>query len=168
MKKYLISFIILVLIGSFSCQEEQESKQYFEDCPEIETAKKLTEAFLSQDWETFKSCFSDTAKIWENSWYLSPSMTVEENIEGMKALVSPLYGYTFEETIFEMVITNEGEKCVYFWGKWIGKFSENGDEIIIPVHSAYLFIDNKIIYEFDFFDSLPLYLAQQALEKEDE
>lgn len=169
MKNYLISFFILVLIGSYSCQEQQIPKQYFEASTEIEVVKKLTEAFLNQDWETYRSCYSDTAKIWENTWYLTDQyMGIDESIESMKVFVSSLVNQSFEEATLEMIITNKGEKWVYFWANWKGKLTEDGDEIVVPIHHAILFVDAKIVSELNFFDSLPIYLAQQAFLSEEE
>lgn len=168
MKKHLISLIILVLIGIYSCQEEQVQKQYFEDSPEIDIAKKAIDAYLKQDWVTYKSYYSDTAKIWDNVWSDSdPGTTIDENIEGMKASTSSLVSYSFEESIYEMIISNDEEKYVYFWGKWTGKFTEDGDNVVVPVHIAFNVVDNKIVAEYGFWDNLPIYLAQQALETED-
>lgn len=169
MKKYLISLIILVLIGSYSCQEQQVSKQYFEASPEIDLMEKGIEAYLNQDWETYSSNYSDTARIWSNGWPADddPGMTIDENLEGMKASISSIYSYSFEETIVLMTISSEGTKYVYFWSKWTGKLTEDGDELVIPVHLVCVFVDSKIVYEYGFWDNLPIYLARQALETED-
>ena len=169
MKKYLISLIILVLIGSYSCQEKQVTKQYFESSPEIDLMEKGIEAYLNQDWETYRSNYSDTAIIWSNRWPGDddPGITIDEDLENMKASISSFYSYSFEETIFEMSITDKGAKWVYFWGKWTGKLTEDGDELVIPVHLACEFVDSKIVYEYGFWDNLPIYLAQQALLAED-
>lgn len=165
MKKYLIPLIVLVLIGIFSCEYNQEPKQYFEASDEIDIVNKVTEAFLNQDWETYRTFYSDTAKIWENTWYLTDQyISIDESIEGMKVFVSSFVNQTFEESTLEMIITNEGEKWVYFWGNWKGKFTENGNEIVVPIHHAMLFVDGKIVSELNFFDSLPIYLAQEKME----
>ena len=82
MKKYLISLIVFVLIGIYSCQEKQVTKQYFDASPEIDLVKESIEAYLNQDWVTQKSCYSDTAKIWDNEWDTGTS--VDETIKGMK------------------------------------------------------------------------------------
>jgi hypothetical protein len=168
MKRYLILFSAFVLIGMYSCQTKQSSKQYFEASPEIDVVNKVTEAFLNQDWETYRTYYSDTAKIWENTWYLTDQyMSIDKSIEGMRALTSSFIYQSFEETTLEMIITNKGEKWVYFWGNWTGKFTDDGEEIVIPIHHAMLFVDGKIVSELNFFDSHPIYLAQMALEKED-
>lgn len=153
----------------YSCQEQQVQKQYFEASPEIEMVEIGIEAYLNQDWETYRSSYSDTAKIWSNGWPGDddPGMTIDENLEGMKATISSLYSYSFEDIIIDMIISNDGRKYVFFWSKWTGKFTEDGDEFVIPVHLVQEFVDNKIVYEYGFWDNLPMYLAQQALVKED-
>lgn len=168
MKKFFSLLIAFVLIGMYSCQEKQVSKQYFEASPEIEMVETLIEAYLNQDWVTFKSYYSDTAKIWSNRWPGdNPGITVDENLESMKASISSIYSYSFEETVINMIISNDGQKYVLFWSKWTGKFTEDGDELVIPVNIVYEFIDTKIVYEYGFWDNLPAYLVEQALLKED-
>lgn len=164
MKKYLISFFIFVLIGCYSCQEQNAPKQYFEESAEIEVVKKLTEAFLNQDWETYRSCYSDTAKVWENVWWNSdPGMSIDESIEFTKSFTSSLVKYTFEDITYEMIIKNNGDVWVSFWAKWRGQFTEDGKDVNLAVHNALCFVDTKIVYELGFWDNLPIYLAQQAL-----
>ena len=169
MKKYLISLIVFVLIGIYSCQEQQVSKQYFEASPEIDMVDTLIEAYLNQDWETYRSNYSDTVRIWSNGWPGDddPGMTIDEDLEDMKTSISSFYSYSFEEKIIDMIISNDGQKYVLFWGKWTGKLTEDGDELVIPVHLVFEFVDNKIVYEYGFWDNLSIYLARQALEKED-
>lgn len=168
MKKYLISLIILVLIGIYSCQEQQVTSQYFDDSPEIDLVKTSIEAYLNQDWETYNSCYSDTAMIWKNTWGDSDlGMTIDENVESMKVTFSSFFSYSFEQTILFGMDDNEGVKYVYFWSKWTGKLTKDGDEIVIPIHLVYYIVDNKIVAEYGFWDNLPIYLAKQALETEE-
>ena len=66
-----------------------------------------------------------------------------------------------------MIIDNYGDTWVYVWAKFVGKFSEADDDIVIPFHSAYRISGDKIVSEFGYWDTLPIYLAMQALETED-
>lgn len=106
--------------------------------------------------------------IWSNVWGGDdPGMAIEEDLEAAKTFISSIYSYTFGETIVLMNISSEGRKFVYHWGKWSAKLTEDGDELVIPVHHVFEFVDNKIVFEYGFWDNLPIYLAQQALETED-
>jgi hypothetical protein len=162
----LLLFFGIFLI--FSRQENLTTKQYYEECAEIDLAKKLIEAYLDQDWETYRSCYSDTARIWQNAWHTSdPGITPEEEIKATKDFVSKLASYTYEETIWEMIVNNAGDKWVHLWGKWVGKLTPNSDELVVPVHIAFGVIGDKIVYESGFWDNLPMHLVQQELEKEE-
>ena len=130
--------------------QSQTSKQYFEECPEIDLGKKLVKAYLDQDWETYRSCYSDTARIWQNAWYSSD-----------------LGNSIYEETIWEMIINNNGDKWVHFWGKWVGKLSPDSEELAVPVHLAFGVVADKVVYEAGFWDNLPMYMAQKKMEKEE-
>ena len=168
MKTQFILFLSLGILLIPCCLQSQTTKQYFEECPEIDLGKKLIKAYLNQDWETYRSCYSDTVRIWQNAWYTSdPGITLEEEIKATKDFVSKLATYTYEETIWEMIVNNNGDKWVHLWGKWVGKLTPNGDELVVPVHIAFSVIGDKIVYEAGFWDNLPMHFVQQELEKEE-
>ena len=162
MKKLV--FFITVIAFCISCQENQPSKHYFEQSPEIDIAKKAIDAYLKQDWEIFKSLYSDTARIWHNEYYAkNPGLSIDEVIESNKEPLASLVYYRFEGELWEMIVNNKGEKWVHFWGNWVAKLAEEGEDVEIPVHIAYGVVDNKIVYEAGFWDNFPLFLAQQAI-----
>ena len=167
-KKVFILFSIILLVGT-SCQKKQVAKQYFEQAPEIDIAKKVIDSYLKQDWDILRSCYSDTARIHKNAaWTSGPGITIDEEIEETKKFVATLISYSYEFTTWNMVVTNKGVKWVNMWGKWVGKVSEDSDDIEIAVHIAFLFIDNKIVYESGIWDNLPMYLLKESIEKKDE
>jgi hypothetical protein len=166
MKKKLKSLSSLFLIAIFciSCQQKQTPKQYFEESPEIEVCKKAVNAYLNQDWETFRSCYSDTAKIWYNKYFLKyPAQNIDEIINNIKDPLGSMEFFKYEGVLWEMIINNAGQNWVHFWGTWIGKLSEESDDVDIVVHIAYSIENGKIVMEVGFWDNLPLYLAQQKL-----
>ena len=166
MKKQFVLLVALGISQISICQESQTTKQYFEECTEIDLAKKLMDAYLEQDWETYRSCYSDTARIWQNAWYSSDSgISIDQELNATKEFVSNLASYTYEETIWEMIINNNGDKWVHFWGKWVGKLNSEGEELVVPVHIAFGIAGDKVVYEAGFWDNLPMHLAQQKLEK---
>ncbi|WP_417238068.1 hypothetical protein [Bizionia sp.] len=52
--------------------------------------------------------------------------------------------YNPEDVEYEMVITDEGETWVNFWGDWRARLKENDKEYIIPVHITARFLNDKI------------------------
>lgn len=160
----LLSFVVLIAAFCFSCQEKQVPKHYFDQSPEIDIAKKAVDAYLNKDWVTVKSCYSDTAKIWHNVyWAKNPGKSIDEAIEESKTGLASIVSYKYEGIMWEMIINTNDEKWVHFRGNWIGKLSEESDEIEIVVHIDYCVAGGKIVQEAGFWDNLPLYLAQQKL-----
>ena len=150
-----------------SCKVEQAPKQYFQESPEIEVCKKALDAYLKQDWTTFRSCYDDTARVWRNSWVDSPGIPIDSVIAEIKGPLASSVYYRFEGNLWEMIINNQGYKWVHFWGQWVGKIAPEAEEVKVPVHMAYGFNGDKISQEMGVWDNLPLYLAQQALKKPD-
>ena len=169
MKKNVFILFSIILLAGTSCQKKQEEKQYFEQAPEIDIAKKVIDSYLKQEWDIHRSCYSDTARINKNVWWTSGGgIAVDEDIEETKKFVATLIRYSYEYTIWNMVVTNEGHKWVNMWGKWVAKVSEDSDDIETAVHIGFLFIDNKIVYQTGIWDNLPMYLLQESIEKKDE
>ena len=134
MKKYLWTLFAIVLLTGTSCQNKQSPKQYFEQSPEIDIAKKSVDAYLKQDWVTYKSLYSDTARIWYNEyWVTNPGLSIGEVIESMKEPLASLVYYSYEGETWEMIVNNNGDKWVHFWGNWIGKLTADGEEVKIIV-----------------------------------
>jgi len=167
MKKIIFSFLTLSLISFTSCQQEQTTKQYFEQSPEINIAKKVMDSYLKQDWENYRSYYSDTAKLWHNVWWTSdPSITIDQEIEGTKEFLASFNNYSYEDTIWEMIVNNDGQKWVHFWGKWVGELTQTNEKVETVVHLAFGIVGDKIVYEAGNWDNLPMYLVQQRLETE--
>ena len=76
MKKLILLGLSVILFTS--C--EKPKQQYFSESPEIETVKAGVKAYESQDWDTWKTNFADTAKIYYNSLkYISPEENIRNN-----------------------------------------------------------------------------------------
>ena len=167
MKKTIFSFLSVLLFLFTCCQQEQNKKQYFEQSPEIELAKKLMDSYLNQDWEALRSYYSDTARIWNNVWYTShPGISVDQYISDTKEFVSTLAEYSYEDEVWEMIVNNDGQKWVHFWGNWVGILTQTGNKVEVAAHLAYGVVGDKVVYLSLFVDTLPIYLAQQRLEDE--
>ena len=74
-------------MGVSACQQEKTSKQYFEESPEIEIARKAVLAFQKGDAETYRSCYTDTVKIWQNQYFSRhPGKTISEQLEILETI----------------------------------------------------------------------------------
>jgi len=149
MKKLLL--ITLVIIFFAACQEKQPQR-YFADSAEIETVRSGIKAYEAGDWETWKSNFADTAKIFVNS--IKP-MNVEERGNGLKESTGAMSSYSFnhDKEYIEMVLDKEDETWVYYWSTHTGTFAASGKEVTIPVHLSIQFVDGKIVEEHVYFDA---------------
>jgi len=164
MRSIIFFTTIVLLIGATACQTEQTKKQYFEESPEIEIAKKAIKAFTNGDLEVYRSCYADTAIFWHNVYFTKdPGITIDEQLNFLSSILDFQEYYYYEDEIWEMIIQNDGENWVHFWGNFITKYSGDSIEISVPIHFAFSIVENKIVYEAGFWDNLPFYLAEQRL-----
>ena len=128
MKKLVLLGLAIVLFTSCENQE----KRYTQQSPEIDTFKKVIEAYQAQDWEALKSHYADTAKILNNTTK-EFAKSIDQEITQNKddAALFTTWKYDPEDVEYEMVVTDEGQTWVNFWGDWEGTLKEN----------------NKVLYE---------------------
>lgn len=155
MKKLLF---LLATLCFAACQQPQ--KQYFEASAEIDTIKKVYfPSFLSQDWIAFRSMYADSAKIADNTWDMGKFINNEQHIESEKALHASFTDMKIgDDASYQMIITDKGEKWVSVWFNFSAKTKE-GVEVNLAVHESFRFVDDKIVFQSNFYDSLPVYLA---------
>jgi hypothetical protein len=166
MKKIITLALIVVLTGIIACQSEQTKKQYFEESSEIELVKKAVQAAEDGDANTYRSCYSDTARLWHNeNWITEPGKTLDEQVKFFKNAWSTMQYYTYEDELWEMIIQNEGRVWVHFWANLHTRYIGDSLEINVPVHFAFSVIDNKIVYELGIFNEFPFYLAEQRMKE---
>ena len=149
MKKLLLLGLIIVL---FTACKKQE-KRYTQQSPEIETYKKVIEAYEKRNWDNMVSHYADTAKIFNNATEKNPqnlTQLVAQNKEDASIFSS--WDFTNENDEFEMVVTNKGETWVNFWGLWEGNLKANNKLYQIPAHMTARFIDGKIVREYGYWD----------------
>jgi hypothetical protein len=167
MKRFIFPILSLALIASTSCQQEQTTKQYFEESPEIEVCKKAVKAFQEGDAETYRSCYADTVRIWHNQyWVKYPGKTIDEQMELLKRVHAMQENYRYEGEIWEMIIQDNGQNWVHFWAQTHTKLKGDDEKIEFVIHIAFSVVDNKIVYETLVYDNLPFYLAEQRMQKE--
>jgi ketosteroid isomerase-like protein len=144
-------YLVLAVATITACQQEQ---RYFAESAEIETLKSGILAFENGDWDTWRSHFADTAKVFNNS---KDGIAVDQRMKDLQGMTSAFssYGFDHEEEFVEMVIDKEKESWVYYWADYNGT-ANNGKEISVPVHLAVRFVDGKIVTEHIYFDATEL------------
>lgn len=148
MKK--LFFILGACYFLVACNTREE--RYTTTAPEIQIVKDGIAAYLNADWENWVTQYTDSSRIFHNDWdnYRDPTQVVE----GHKAMLAYFESYSFEEgrTFYELVIDDDGNKWVYFWGIWKGTLKETGRELSIPLHLSKQFVDGKNILEYGFWN----------------
>lgn len=142
-------FLALALLLCTACQNKPQ--RYFADSAETETLKAGIKAYEAGDWDTWKSHFADTAKVFVNS--IKP-VSIEERLNTLKSMAGAMssYGFNHDKEYVEMVLDKEDETWVYYWSAHKGTFAATNTELIIPVHLAVQFVDGKIVEEHIYYD----------------
>lgn len=162
MKNTVVIAVAIFLIAA--CNSGQ-TRRYASSSPEIDTFKSSIKNYLEQDWDAYKVHYVDTVKF-RNNTIKEKQESLEMAIEKWKeehALFSSIE-YIASEDFFEMVVTDEGETWVNFWGLWSAVLRANGQKFEIPVHVTVRFENGKIVEEHGYWDSSPITLALRELE----
>jgi hypothetical protein len=159
MKKPMLLLAAVTLL--VSCQPD--SKQHFTSSPEIDLIKKSNAAYVAGNWKTMRTVYADTAKVFGNTWHKNQGITAGEFIKQLEANAANYSDYKIsEDAIYEMVITDTGEKWVYNWFQWSGTH-KNGTKVKMPIHIAFLIVNGKVAFQAHYFDQLPAFLAENPL-----
>ncbi|WP_257984564.1 nuclear transport factor 2 family protein [Psychroflexus sp. MES1-P1E] len=147
MKNCLLLALSIVLLAS--CND----KRYTQQSPEIETYKKVINAYQNQDWENFSTHYADTVMIYNNTTK-DKGQTLTQLIENNKQDASMFSSWTYldKDSEYEMVVTDKGETWVNFWGLWQAKLKITGQTYDIPAHMTVQFVDGKIVKEHGYWD----------------
>jgi hypothetical protein len=163
MKK--LFFLGLAIVLSLTACQQQE-KRYTQQSPEIDTYKKVIEAYEKQDWEALASHYADTAKIMNNVIEEEGKTITEEVTMGKEdAALFSSWDYEDADTEYEMTITDSGKTYVNFWGIWKGTLVANNKTYTIPVHISAQFVAGKIVKEYGYWDLSKLMLDVQAMQQ---
>ncbi len=163
MKKLMILFLVSIL--TISCNDgkkENEKIRYTQDSEEINTLKSVIQNYENGEWDKYKTHYADTAKLYYNS---RQSQNVDQVLDDHKQSLEGLSNYEFpdEHDEYEMVVTDDDETWVNYWGDWQGTIAENDSMIEIPVHITARFVDGKIVAEHVYFDNSGMIAAYEAL-----
>ncbi|SRX54434.1 nuclear transport factor 2 family protein [Aequorivita sp. CIP111184] len=161
MKKLFLLGLATVLLLT-ACQ--QQEKRYTQQSPEIDTYKKVIEAYDKQDWEAMVSHYADTAKIMNNV-VEAEGQTLTELVASNKddASLFSSWDYVDGESEYEMVVTDKGQTWVNFWGLWKGTLAANNKTYTIPTHITAQFVDGKVVKEFGYWDLSKIMLDIQSM-----
>src|SRR5690554_230924 len=159
-----VFFLGLAIILSMAACQQQE-KRYTQQSSEIETYKKMIDAYDKQDWVAMASHYADTAKIMNNVEE-KDAQTLAELVQMDKddASLFSSWEYVDGESEYEMVVTDKGKTYVNFWGLWKGTLAANNKTYTIPTHLTAQFVDGKIVKEFGYWDLSKIMLDMQAME----
>ncbi len=162
MKKVIYLLFAVVL---FTACNTNQPVRYFSASPEIEAAKSILKAYVDADWVAMKSHYADTAKILNNvtkAKGISTSAAIEDYRQEHELFSS--ISYVAEEDFFEMVLTDEGETWVNFWGLWVGTLRSTGEKFEIPIHITFRFMDQKVVLEHGYWNNAAVEMALSKLE----
>lgn len=165
------NFLLLVFsVLLFTACQEQEKKRYFSESSEIDVLKAGIKAYESGDWDTWKSHFADTAKVYVNSKEsITAAARLKELSSSSEALSS--YGFDKKDDWIEMVIDADDETWVYYWAQWSGEFAATKRKVSVPIHLAVQFVNNEIVQEHIYYDGTEMNkaveeaVAMQAVEE---
>ncbi len=166
MKKVI--FLGLAIVLSITACQKQE-KRYTQQSPEIDTYKKVIDAYEKQDWEALASHYADTAKIMNNVIEEEGKTIAEEVAMGKEdAALFSSWDYVDGESEYEMVVTDKDQTWVNFWGLWKGTLAANNKTYTIPAHITAQFVDGKVVKEFGYWDLSKIMLDMRTLQEAEE
>lgn len=149
-------FAALVLL--FGCSARSD-RSYSTESPEIEIAKRADRAFVNRDWPTLRSLYSDSARIFQNSWW-GESMTPDEFVELLRRAADTRLGYVFhDDALYELVVKDTGERWVYAWLTLDVTYT-NGVTGRTVNNRMWRIENDRIVDFFTIYNALPLYRAR--------
>lgn len=115
-------------------------------------------AYVAGDWKGLRAIYADTAKILNNTW-MKNATPPDEFVAQLHGVVDNYSEYGIgEDAVYEMVVTDKGEKWVHNWFLWKGKHN-NGTEVQFPISLSFRIVGGKVVTQVNMFDRLPGYLA---------
>ncbi|GAA4321569.1 hypothetical protein GCM10023115_49230 [Pontixanthobacter gangjinensis] len=163
MKKFILILLIAGLAASCGdTSKEKEEVRYTQDSEEINTLKAAIADYEKGDWQAMQKHYADTAKIYHNS---TDGKNISDIIKRHEQDLADLseYGFVDSEDEFEMVLTDDGNTWVNYWGDWKAKLSESDKEVTIPVHLTAQFKNGKIVREHGYWDNAIMTMAMQDM-----
>lgn len=160
------SIVLLMFISVLAMACGQKQERYTQNSLEIDTYKKVIDAYEKQDWENMVTHYADTAKI-QNNVTEKKAQTVSQMVAQNKedAALFSSWDFVDKESEYEMVVTDKGETWVNFWGLWQGTLKATGQVYEIPTHITIQFANGKIVEEHGYWDVSTLALDLTKLQE---
>lgn len=163
-------FMLLCAVAVISsCTQQVPEQRYFTSSAEIDMLKAVEQSYVTADWDAYRSFYADTAKIGYNVTQ-GNELSIEEAIERFKQDHATFSSIEFmtEPAFYEMVVTDEGEKWVNYWGVWVGTLEATGQRFEVPLHITSQFVDGKIVEEYGYWNNAAIAMALMALSPPEE
>jgi len=163
-----LTFIAVAILFFAACNSNQPV-QYASSSPEIDAFKSSIKHYLAQNWDEYRQHYADTAKFLNNvpkEKEISLDSVIS-NWRQERGMFSDIH-YVAEKDYFEMVVTDDGETWVNFWGLWSAVLKANGQKFLIPVHVTARFENGKIVEEHGYWNSSEIALVLRELETGEE
>jgi hypothetical protein len=163
MKTTIISMAIAMTIASCA---EKGGERYTQTSDEINSMKQSIKDYEQSNWDALKSHFADSALVYENTLTgIGPDEYVGNHVKTSQLYAIRDFPDANEE--YEMVVTDEGETWVNFWGRFNGTLKANGKAYVIPVHITARFSGGKITEQHIYYDISPVAVVLDNLERMD-
>lgn len=160
MKKLILLGLTLIL---FTACQNKETVRYTAISPEIDVAKAAIKDYQDGNWERWMSHYADTAQVFHNTVVPASPKELQEALTSVIERLSD-YGFSDKDIFYEMIIDDKGDKWVYFWGTWEATVAQSNKKLVLPVHLAFKFVDNKIVREYGYYDFSPVMTAFNELD----
>jgi hypothetical protein len=150
MKKQLILFVA-VLTFLAACQ--QAPKVIIASTgPQVDDLNKAMAAYASGDWETYKSGFADTAKIFFNTLQFD----VDSLVRYQQARRAYYDKVETSSDAVEYIKYDNGDEWVHWWGKLKLTIKGTGRVVEVPIHLAGHLMGSKTVEQFAYFNALEI------------
>ncbi len=163
-----LTFLAVAIVFFAACNSNQPVR-YASSSPEIDAFKSSIKHYLAQNWDEYRQHYADTAKF-QNNVTEEKAISLDSVISNWQQeheMFSDIH-YVAEEDFFEMVVTDEGETWVNFWGLWSAVLKANGQKFELPVHVTARFEEGKIVEEHGYWNSSEIALVLRELENQEE
>ena len=162
MKKTLL--VVMIATSLFACNAPAETKtetaasgSVTSTGPDVELMKKAQNAWATGDWDTYLSCYADTAVSVHNGWAAAGDTSVAKKmssfIPGFTKSRELMDGnFNLEHSIYEVVTMPDGSKYGHAWADISWKLKDGSVSKTI-IFNSYGIKDGKITYEWPIYDT---------------
>lgn len=162
MRRIIIIFSAAFIFAACNTQEVR----YASSSPEIDIYLATIQNFVDGDWNAMRAHYADTAKLFDNVTATRENVeTIGEVIDRLREnrqFFSSQY-FLPEEQFVEMVVTDDDETWVNYWGVWVSVLAATEQRFETPMHFTAQFLDGKIVREHAYYNIAPIILALQNL-----